>query len=130
VLLHPPPLAREFSASYGAISRRSGVAAEEDNHSDISPCLENQSFTGEWLSPKTRIVIAIVIDPLISRDHLRPRDVTAVDHALKYKPLDAELNVLFGEEDPTAVREFTARLATINVADAAISATNDTTRGG
>jgi hypothetical protein len=34
---------------------------------------------------------------------------------------------LFGEEDPTAVREFAARLATINVTDAAlISATNDT----
>jgi len=34
---------------------------------------------------------------------------------------------LFGEEDPTAVREFAARLATINVADATlISATNDT----
>ena len=34
---------------------------------------------------------------------------------------------LFGEEDPTAVREFAARLATINVADAtAISGTNDT----
>ena len=34
---------------------------------------------------------------------------------------------LFGEEDPTAVREFAARLATINIADAtAISATNDT----
>jgi hypothetical protein len=36
---------------------------------------------------------------------------------------------LFGEEDPTAVRAFAARLATINVADAtAISATNDTGR--
>src|SRR3954462_10752786 len=34
---------------------------------------------------------------------------------------------LFGEEDPAAVREFAARLATINIADAtAISATNDT----
>jgi hypothetical protein len=34
---------------------------------------------------------------------------------------------LFGEEDPTAVREFAARLATINVADAtAIAGTNDT----
>ena len=34
---------------------------------------------------------------------------------------------LFGEEDPTAVREFAARLATINIADATvISATNDT----
>src|SRR3954470_8422654 len=34
---------------------------------------------------------------------------------------------LFGEEDPTAIREFAARLATINVADAtAISGTNDT----
>ena len=34
---------------------------------------------------------------------------------------------LFGEEDPTALRDFAARLATINVADAtAISATNDT----
>ena len=30
VLLHPPPLAGEFSASYGEMSRRSGVAAEED----------------------------------------------------------------------------------------------------
>ena len=34
---------------------------------------------------------------------------------------------LFGEDDPTAIREFSARLATINVADATlISATNDT----
>src|SRR3954454_2750971 len=34
---------------------------------------------------------------------------------------------LFGEEDPTAVREFAARLATINVTDATvISGTNDT----
>ena len=34
---------------------------------------------------------------------------------------------VFGEDDPTAVREFAARLATIDVADAtAISATNDT----
>jgi hypothetical protein len=34
---------------------------------------------------------------------------------------------LFGEEDPTAIREFAARLATIDVADATvISATNDT----
>jgi hypothetical protein len=37
VLLHPPPLAYEFSASYGEMSRRSGEAAEEDIHSDISP---------------------------------------------------------------------------------------------
>jgi hypothetical protein len=38
-----------------------------------------------------------------------------------------DARTLFGEEDPTAVREFAARLATINVADAtAISATNDT----
>ena len=38
-----------------------------------------------------------------------------------------DARALFGEEDPTAVREFAARLATINVADAtAISATNDT----
>src|SRR3954467_3027071 len=38
-----------------------------------------------------------------------------------------DVRALFGEEDPTAVREFAARLATINVADAtAISATNDT----
>jgi hypothetical protein len=33
VLLHPPPLAREFIASYGEMFRRSGVAAKEDNHS-------------------------------------------------------------------------------------------------
>jgi hypothetical protein len=50
VLLHPPPLAREFIASYGEMSRRSGVTAEEDNHSDISP-FWNQRFTGERLSP-------------------------------------------------------------------------------
>ena len=38
-----------------------------------------------------------------------------------------DARALFGEDDPTAVREFAARLATINVADAtAISATNDT----
>jgi hypothetical protein len=38
-----------------------------------------------------------------------------------------DARALFGEEDPTAVREFAARLATINIADAtAISATNDT----
>ena len=47
VLLHPPSLAFEFSASYGEMSRRSGDlsvvarsaemdAAEADNHSDIS----------------------------------------------------------------------------------------------
>jgi hypothetical protein len=27
----------DFIVSYGEMSRRSGVAAEEDNHSDISP---------------------------------------------------------------------------------------------
>ena len=37
MLLHPPPLAVEFSASYGEMSRRSGFAAKADNHSDISP---------------------------------------------------------------------------------------------
>jgi hypothetical protein len=36
VLLHPPSLAFEFSASYGEMSRRSGEAAKEDNHSNIS----------------------------------------------------------------------------------------------
>jgi hypothetical protein len=30
-----------FIASYGEMSRRSGVAAEEDNHSDISPFIIN-----------------------------------------------------------------------------------------
>ena len=37
MLLHPPSLACEFSASYGEMSRRSGEAAKADNHSDISP---------------------------------------------------------------------------------------------
>ena len=37
VLLHPPSLACEFVASSGEMSRRSGFAAEADNHSDISP---------------------------------------------------------------------------------------------
>lgn len=37
VRLHPPSLASESSASYGEMSRRSGEAAEEDNHSAISP---------------------------------------------------------------------------------------------
>jgi len=36
VLLHPPSLAFEYSASYGEMSRRSGVAAEADNHSALS----------------------------------------------------------------------------------------------
>src|SRR5215212_3022540 len=31
-----------------------------------------------------------------------------------------DARVLFGEEDPTAVREFAARLATINIADATV----------
>jgi hypothetical protein len=42
VLLHPPPLAPDFIASYGEMSRRSGVAAEDDNHSDICPFEWNQ----------------------------------------------------------------------------------------
>jgi hypothetical protein len=42
VLLHPPSLAPRFIASYGEMSRRSGVAAKEDNHSDISPYKWNQ----------------------------------------------------------------------------------------
>jgi hypothetical protein len=37
VLLHPPPLACAVRASYGEMSRRSGFAAEADNHSDIAP---------------------------------------------------------------------------------------------
>ena len=41
VRLHPPSLAREFIASYGEMSRRSGSAAEADNHSDISPSLKS-----------------------------------------------------------------------------------------
>jgi len=49
VLLHPPPLAREFSASYGEMSRRSGVAAKEDNHSDISPFRINRLRAVEHL---------------------------------------------------------------------------------
>jgi hypothetical protein len=44
VRLHPPPLAREFIASYGEMSRQSGAAAKEDNHSDISPFKWNQQF--------------------------------------------------------------------------------------
>ena len=41
MLLHPPPLASEFRASYGEMSRRSGFAAKADNHSDTSPSLES-----------------------------------------------------------------------------------------
>jgi hypothetical protein len=36
VLLQPPSLACEPIASYGEMSRRSGYAAEADNHSDNS----------------------------------------------------------------------------------------------
>lgn len=45
----------EIGASYGEMSRRSGSAAKADNHSDISPCLLNQS---EWLGsqPGHRVV--------------------------------------------------------------------------
>jgi hypothetical protein len=37
VLLQPPSLARECIASYGEMSRRSGIGAKADNPSDISP---------------------------------------------------------------------------------------------
>ena len=43
------------------------------NHSDISPFKWNQRFTGQWLSPETRIVSEIVSDLLMWSDHLRAR---------------------------------------------------------
>ena len=54
-LIHPPALAFESSASYGEMSRRSGdlsavaqsaevEAAQEDNHSNISPTLESTTY--------------------------------------------------------------------------------------
>src|SRR6476620_4518055 len=45
VLLHPTSLASVFSASDGDMSRRSGVPAEADNHSDISPFDSLRSLT-------------------------------------------------------------------------------------
>jgi len=93
VLLHPPTLASESIASYGEMSRRSGFAAEADNHSDISPRLESTSCgrpgTGwrktslhaypDSACPIVPIVCntrgatktGIVSDLLIWRDHLR-----------------------------------------------------------
>jgi hypothetical protein len=92
VLERPPPLARELGASYGEMSRRSGVAAEEDNHSDISPFRINdlravlnsvaqnplqilqfrdaiciQRFTGSGRLDRE----SNCVDLLISSDHLR-----------------------------------------------------------
>ena len=99
VLLHPPPLASAFVASYGEMSRRSGEAAKVDNHSDISPCLLNQSFAGEWLSPEPELCQKIVSDLLMCRDHLRPR------RSLAHVALDGALPVykaLRGERDPMA----------------------------
>jgi hypothetical protein len=52
------------------------------NHSDISPCLCNQRFTGDWLSRKPRIVIGIVIDLLMSCDHLRARELGSISAIL------------------------------------------------
>jgi hypothetical protein len=58
-VLQQASLAREFIASYGEMSRRSGYlsavarsakvdAAEADNHSDISPHLESTSCERSW----------------------------------------------------------------------------------
>src|SRR3954470_17107325 len=41
---HPPPLASEILASDGVMSCRSSDAAEQNNHSDISPFKWNQQF--------------------------------------------------------------------------------------
>src|SRR6266404_3486915 len=40
----------------GRVSPTHAFQACSFNHSDISPYVYNQSFTGEWMSPETRIV--------------------------------------------------------------------------
>ena len=51
VLNHPLPLGSQIRASFSAMSRRSGFAAEADNHSDISPFrINNASVVGAWLT--------------------------------------------------------------------------------
>src|SRR4029450_10595560 len=57
--------------THGRVSPTHAFPACSFNHSDISPRLYNQSFTGEWMSPSTRIVIPIVIDLRMSCEHLR-----------------------------------------------------------
>src|SRR6476619_8445404 len=57
--------------THGRVSPTHAFQACSFNHSDISPYLSNQSFTGEWMSPETRIVSEIVSDLLMSHDHLR-----------------------------------------------------------
>jgi hypothetical protein len=37
----------EFTASYAEMSRRSGAAVQENNHSDISPALESTTWSGQ-----------------------------------------------------------------------------------
>src|SRR5207244_5326462 len=55
----------------GRVSPTHAFQACSFNHSDISPCLSNQQFTGQWLSPKHQIVSEIVSDLLMACDHLR-----------------------------------------------------------
>jgi hypothetical protein len=50
----PPPLASQSPASYGEMSRRSGLDAYVDNHSDISTCLRSAGYR-RVLSQQTRI---------------------------------------------------------------------------
>src|SRR3954471_20412449 len=57
--------------THGRVSPTHAFQACSFNHSDISPCLSNQLFTGQWLSPKHRIVSEIVSDLLMCRNHLR-----------------------------------------------------------
>jgi hypothetical protein len=63
VLLHPPPLACAVRASYGEMSRRSGFAAEADNHSDIAPLASTVCQRSE-----TRLANSPRL-PIVSRSH-------------------------------------------------------------
>jgi predicted dienelactone hydrolase len=67
VRLHPPSLARGFVASYGEMSRRSGVAAEEDNHSDASRVVG--TGTGEALRQRGAAEVRIPVLVLGSEDN-------------------------------------------------------------
>ena len=56
------------------------------NHSDISPCLWNQSFTGEWMSPKTRICVRNCVRPPNVLPSLTGAPPCAAGERFQYKP--------------------------------------------
>ena len=83
MLLHPPSLAWEFTASFGELSRRSGSAAEADNHSDISPSLESTTCERLRTDYRTRRYDAGVEFDAVVFSALAPTDAKHRDQLCK-----------------------------------------------